>query len=176
MRKLGIAVLAITVAGTSSYAAAQRRNVEVGTPAQIQRLMACRDIAAPDERLACFDRETSAVSAAIASKDLVFVDRERARAASRSLFGFSIPNFGGLFGGDENEIKSIESTVTKTGRTPEGGWIFHLADGSVWSQTDDWQLGLPPERGDKVVVSRGFMGSFRLRLNRQPEIKVKRIG
>jgi len=62
------------------------------------------------------------------------------------------------------------------GRNADGGWVFYLADGSVWSQTDDWPLGLPPERGDKVVVSRGLLGSFRLRLNKQPEIKVKRIG
>ena len=177
MRNLSIAAAAcaaVACAGTAQ--AAQRQRVDVGTPAQVQRLMACRTVVAPEERLACFDRETTAMQQAIASKDLVFVDREKARAASRSLFGFSIPNFGGLFGGDENEVKQIESTVTRAGRNAEGGWIFHLADGSVWTQTDDWQLGLPPERGDKVVVSRGLFGSFRLRLNRQPEIKVRRIG
>ncbi|MBA3578297.1 MAG: hypothetical protein H0W39_11945 [Sphingomonas sp.] len=113
---------------------------------------------------------------AIAAKDLVLMDRQKARDASRSLFGFSIPNFGGLFGGSENEVKQIESKVTKSGRNPEGGWLFYLADGSVWSQTDDWTLGLPPRSGDTVLVSRGLMGSFRLRLNKQPEIKVKRVG
>jgi len=160
----------------SGSAQAQRRSAEVGTPVQVQRLMACRAIASAEERLACFDRETAAMDQAIAAKDLVFIDREKARAASRSLFGFSIPNFGGLFGGHENEVKQIESTVARSGRNADGGWIFYLADGSVWTQTDDWPLGLPPQRGDKVVVSRGLLGSFRLRLNKQPEIKVKRIG
>lgn len=176
MRKICVAVAACALVAAGTAQAAQRQRVEVGTPAQVQRLMACRSVAAAQERLACFDRETMVMSQAIASKDLVFVDREKARAASRSLFGFSIPNFGGLFGGGENEIKQIESTVRKSGRNADGGWIFHLADGSVWSQTDDWPLGLPPQRGDKVVVSRGLMGSFRLKLNRQPEIKVKRVG
>jgi hypothetical protein len=177
MRKyLAIAVIC-AVAGAGTAQAAQRgQQAQVGTPVQVDRLMACRAITPAEERLACFDRESAAMSEAIASKDLVFIDREKARAASRSLFGFSIPNFGGLFGGDENEVKQIESTVTRSGRNADGGWIFYLADGSVWTQTDDWPLGLPPERGDKVVVSRGFMGSFRLRLNKQPEIKVKRIG
>jgi hypothetical protein len=138
--------------------------------------MACRAITAADERLACFDREAEAMNKAIASRDLVFVDREKARAASRSLFGFKIPNFGGIFGGDENEVKQIDGTVTKFGRNQDGGWVFYLADGSIWSQTDDWPLGLPPRAGDKVVVSRGIMGSYRLKLNKQPEIKVKRIG
>ena len=174
MRKLVVAVVACGLAGAGTAQAAQRG--DTGTPAQIQRLMACRTVASADERLACFDRETNMMQQAIATKDLVFVDREKARAASRSLFGFSIPNFGGLFGGGENEVKQIASTVTKSGRNAFGGWIFHLADGSVWSQEDDWPLGLPPERGDKVVVSRGMLGSFRLKLNRQPEIKVKRIG
>ena len=175
MRKFVVIVVGCAVA-CAGPAQAQRKDANVGTPVQIQRLMACQAVTSPDERLACFDRETSAMAQAIATKDLVFVDRERARAASRGLFGFSIPNFGGLFGGDENEIKQIESTVTKSGRNPFGGWIFYLADGSVWSQQDDWPLGLPPERGDKVVVTRGLLGSFVLRLNKQPGIKVKRIG
>lgn len=174
MRKSCIAVAACAIMGAGTAQAA--KPVETGTPVQIQRLMACRAITAPEERLACFDRETNAMEQAIASKDLVFIDKERARATGRALFGFSIPNFGGLFGGGENEIKQIESTVTKAGRNADGGWIFYLADGSVWTQTDDWPLGLPPERGDKVVVSRGVLGSFKLRLNKQPEIKVKRIG
>ena len=175
MRKFVIIAAGCAVV-CSGAAQAQRKGADVGTPAQVQRLMACRAVMSPEERLACFDRETSAMAQAIATKDLVFVDKERARAASRGLFGFSIPNFGGLFGGDKNEIKQIESTVTKSGRNAFGGWIFYLADGSVWSQQDDWPLGLPPERGDKVVVSRGLLGSFVLRLNKQPAIKVKRIG
>lgn len=173
MRKISIAVAACAVVGAGTAQAAQR--ADDAAPAQVQRLMACRTIAAAQDRLACFDRETNAMQQAIASKNLVFVDREKVRAASRSVFGFSVPNLGGLFGGDD-EVKQIESTVTRSGRNADGGWVFYLADGSVWSQTDDWPLGLPPERGDKVVVSRGLMGSFRLRLNKQPEIKVRRIG
>lgn len=163
---------ALVVAGTAHAA----RTAPAATPAQVQRLMDCRNVAAADQRLACYDREAAAMDQALASKDLVFVDREKARAAKRSLFGFSIPNFGGIFGGSDDEVKQIESTVTKSGHNPEGGWVFYLADGSVWTQTDDWPLGLPPRAGDKVVVSRGVLGSFRLRLNKQPEIKVKRIG
>ena len=174
MRKISIVVVGCAVVGAGTAQAAQR--ADDAAPAQVQRLMACRTIAAAQDRLACFDRETNAMQQAIASKNLVFVDREKVRAASRSVFGFSVPNFGGLFGGSDDQVKQIESTVTRSGRNADGGWVFYLADGSVWSQTDDWPLGLPPERGDKVVVSRGLMGSFRLRLNKQPEIKVRRIG
>lgn len=173
MRKLYVVAVACAVVGAGTAQAA--KPVQVGTPAQVERLMACRGIAAPDQRLACFDRETVAMSQAIASKDLVFVDREKARAASRSLFGFSVPSFGGIFGGDDDEIKEIESTIRSTGRNADGGWIIYLADGSAWSQTDDWP-GLDPRPGKKVIVRRGMLGSFRLLIPGQNGIKVKRVG
>ena len=58
---------------------------------------------------------------------------------------------------------------------PEGGWVIKLADGSVWSQTDDWP-GLDARPGKKVVVKRGTLGSFWLSIAGQNGIKVKRIG
>ena len=150
-------LIAATCALLTTGAADAAKPASAGDAKQVQQLMACRAIAAADQRLACFDRESAAMSQAIASKDLVFVDREKARAASRSLFGFTIPNFGGLFGGDENEVKQIDGSVTKFGHNQDGGWVFYLADGSIWSQTYDWVLGLPPRAGDKVVITRGIM-------------------
>ncbi|HUG45043.1 MAG TPA: hypothetical protein VMK31_00845 [Sphingomicrobium sp.] len=144
-------------------------------PAQVQRLMDCRAIAAPEERLGCFDRETAAMGQAIASSNLVVVDREQARAAKRSVFGFSVPNFGGLFGGGDDDVSQIESTIKSTSRNALGGWIITLADGSVWSQTDDWP-GLDPRQGKTVIVKRGALGSFRLMIPGENGIKVKRIG
>jgi len=111
---------------------------------------------------------------AIASKDLVLIDRERARAAGRSLFGFSIPNFGGLFGSG-GEIGQIDGTIRSTGRNPDGGWVITLDDGSVWTQTDDWP-GLDARPGKKVIVKRGVLGSFWLMIPGQNGIKVKRVG
>jgi hypothetical protein len=142
----------------------------------MQRLLACRSIQDSAQRLACFDRETAAVDQAIAKRDLVMIDKARATAAKRSLFGFSIPDFGGLFGGNEDEVKEIASTVTSFSHNAYTGWTITLADGSVWGQTDDAQLGLPPAKGQKVVVHRGSFGAFYLRLNGQPGYKVKRIG
>ncbi len=162
---------ALAIAGTAQAA----KPVDVATPAQVERLMACRSITAADQRLACFDKESSAMSSAIASRDLVFVDKEKARAAKRSLFGFSIPNFGGLFGGGDDELSQIEGTIARTAHNAEGGWVIYLADGSVWSQTDDWP-GLDPRPGKKVIVKRASLGSFRLSIPGENGIKVKRIG
>lgn len=155
-------------------AAGDARNVQTGTPAQVQRLLACRNITAPDQRLACYDRETAAMNQAIASQDLVMIDKERAKAAGRSLFGFSIPNFGGLFGSN-GEISQIDGTIKSASHNSDGGWIITLEDGSVWTQTDDWP-GLDARKGKKVIVKRGVLGSFWLSVPGQNGIKVKRIG
>jgi hypothetical protein len=142
----------------------------------MQRLLACRSIQDGTQRLACFDRETASVDQAISKKDLVLIDKARATQAKRSLFGFSIPDFGGLFGGGDDDVKEIASTVSGFSQNGYMGWTIKLADGSTWAQTDDATLGLPPAKGQKVVVHRGSFGAFFLRLNGQPGIKVKRIG
>ena len=174
-RKIILATAACALLSTT-VSAAPRKQAKTGTPVQIQRLLGCRGLADATQRLACFDRETAVLDQAMARKDLVVIDRERATAASRSLFGFSVPSFGGLFGGDENEIKEIQSTITAVANNADGGWTLRLADGSTWTQTDDSPLGLRPARGHKVVVRRGLLGAFRVSVSGQPGFKAKRIG
>ena len=174
MRKYLLITAALAL--VASGAATARKPVSSGTPANMQRLLACRAIQDGAQRLACFDRETAAVDQAIAKRDLVLIDKARATQAKRSLFGFSIPDFGGLFGGGGDDVKEIASTVTSFQHNGYMGWTIKLADGSTWVQTDDAQLGLPPEKGHKVVVRRGSFGAFFLRLNGQPGFRVKRIG
>jgi hypothetical protein len=166
------AVLAMTTASSANA----RGPAATGTPPSVQRLIGCRTIQDNVQRLACFDRETAVVDQAITKKDIVLIDKARATQAKRSLFGFSIPDFGGLFGGNDDQVNEITGTVAAFDHGLYTGWIIRLADGSQWSQTDDAQLGLPPRKGDKVVVRRGSFGAFFLRLNGQPGYKVKRTG
>ena len=174
MGKFLLITAALAMAAAS--VADARRPVAAGTPANMQRLLACRSIQDSAQRLACFDRETANIDQAMARKDLVVIDRERATAAKRSLFGFSVPSFGGLFGGDENEVKEIQSTITAVATNADGGWTLRLADGSTWTQTDDAPLGIRPARGQKVVVRRALLGAFRVSISGQPGFKAKRIG
>lgn len=146
-----------------------------GTPGAVQQLIACRSITDSAQRLACYDRQATALDQAIATRNIVVIDKEKATATKRSLFGFSIPDFGGLFGGGD-DIKQIESTVTSSASNRDGGWTVKLADGSMWTQTDDTPVALPPEHGDKVVITRGAFGAFFLQLGKQPGFKVRRIG
>jgi hypothetical protein len=167
---LTASMLLITVGLAPAAEAAQQE----APPSSVQRLLACRQIADGVQRLACFDRESAPVSAGLQSRDLVVIDKEKARTASRSVFGFSVPNFGGLFG-SKNEVSSIQSTVRSARPNPYGGYTVALADKSVWSQTDDSPLGFPPRGGDSVTIRRGALGSFVMQVGRQPSVKVKRI-
>ena len=174
MRKILLFTGALSLVPASMAEA--RKAPQTGTPASMQSLLACRAITDTAQRLACYDRAAQTVADAMAKRDLVIIDRARATQAKKALFGFSIPNFGGLFGGADDEVKEISSTVTSYSHNQYTGWTIKLADGSTWAQTDDAMLGLPPERGDKVVVRRGILGAFHLRLNGQPGFRVKRIG
>lgn len=172
IKALATTALIIGLAGT----AVARPAPNAGTPPAVQQLLDCRKLGDSALRLACYDRQAGIIGQAIATRELVVIDKARASQAKRSLFGFSVPNFGGLFGAGSDDIKQIESTVAGVSHNPEGGWLIKLADGSLWSQVDDAMLGLPPARGDKVIVKRGLMGSFYLELGKQPGFKAKRVG
>lgn len=155
--------------------AADGRKAPAGPPpAVVQGLLACRGMADATQRLACYDRATGTIAQALQKKDLVVIDQERATEAKRSLFGFSVPSFAGLLGG--GDLNQIEGTVAGATQNADGGWIVKLSDGSVWSQIDSTPVALDPRRGDKVVVKRGTLGSYFLKLGSQPGFKAKRIG
>src|SRR3954454_4216543 len=117
-------VLAAAIISLPLASAGPARNVpNTGTPLAVQQVIACRSIPDSAQRLACYDRQSDALNQAIAKKDVVVIDKARATATRRSLFGFSIPDFGGLFGGAGDDIKKIETTVVTAGYNPDGGWI-----------------------------------------------------
>ena len=171
MHRLTLFGAMLLVAGTSALLA---KPMPAGNPRSVQSLLDCRSIADSTQRLACYDKAAGVVAEAINKKDLVLIDKERATVAKRSLFGFSVPDFAGLLGG--GDLKEIEGTVSGFTNNADGGLTIKLADGSVWTQTDDTPVALPPRRGDKVVVKRGTLGSYFLRLGSQPGFKVRRIG
>lgn len=175
MMRKHLVIGALSGAALTSGAGA-RPIPNTGNPQSVQQLIACRSVADATQRLSCYDRQSDVLNRAIVAKEVVVIDKARATAAKRSLFGFSIPDFGGLFGGGDNDVAEIASTIARVGHNADGGWLVDLADGSTWTQTDDSPLGLGPEKGDKAVVHRGSFGAFFLRVNGQPGIRVKRVG
>jgi len=169
-------MLAGAAAALFATEAQARSTPESGPPAAVQSLLACQSIPDAGQRLSCFDKAAQGLSDAMTRKEVVVIDKARANEAKRSLFGFSIPNFGALFGAGDEQVNQIESTVAGAFENGYEGWTIKLADGSTWQQTDGAPIALPPRRGDKVVVKRGTMGSYFLKLGSQPGIRAKRVG
>jgi hypothetical protein len=163
-------LLAVTLPATA------KPRPQTGIPAQVTKLLSCRALTVPADRLACFDRESGAMGSAVERQELVVFDREAVTKTRRSLFGFSVPDLG-IFGDkDTDSVKQIEGVLAASGSNRDGGYTFTLTDGSRWTQIDDRPLSRDPRRGDKIIVKRGTLGSFILSIAGQPGIKVKRFG
>jgi hypothetical protein len=163
-----------------SATAAHAREVKLeGTPAVVQTLYDCRQIADSAQRLACFDATAAALAKAEADKDIVFADRESMREARKGLFGFTLPKLK-LFGNgdDENEpeeFKTLTSTIERTGEYQPGKWYFVLPDGARWEQIDSQVLYRDPARGEQIVIRKAAMGSYMANISGRHGMRVKRV-
>jgi len=164
------------IAAIAAVTAVAKPLPDQGTPAQVQSLLACRSVTDSQQRLACYDKAAQGFAEAVGKKEVVVIDKARATQARRSLFGFAVPNLGGLFGGGGDEISQIEGIVQNVVENGDGTLILTLADGSTWTQIDDTPVALPPRRGDKVVVRRGALGAYFVKIGSQPGYKAKRVG
>lgn len=149
---------------------------EAQRPAALNRLTDCRAIAAPAERLACFDREVAAIDAAEARKDLIVVDREQVRKTKRSLFGLALPDLG-VFGdaSSDDSTSAIEASIKRAWQAPDGKWRFELEDGARWAQIDGRNLTAEPDSGDPIKIRRAALGSYLANVNKQVAIRVRRV-
>jgi hypothetical protein len=135
----------------------------------LQGLRDCKAIAAAEARLACFDKATAALEAAVDAKDVRIVDRQDIRKARRSLFGFTIPKVA-LFGGgddegdgkggdDEDMFTEINTTVASARGVENGRIEIRLVgEDAVWRTTDP--MAWPPKPGAKIRIRRGTLGNY----------------
>ena len=148
-------------------------------PETIDALVRCRAIAVDAARLACFDQAAAALQAAQERRDVVVVDRQQVREGRRRLFGLALPRIP-IFGGgdsddeDDDQIRTVEGVVASASQDGLGHWVVALQDGAVWVQVDNNTLALRPRPGQRVVINRGALGSFMMRVNNQPGIRVRR--
>ena len=142
-------------------------------PAQIEELYACRAIADPAERLACFDREVGELANADQAREITFADKETLKKTRRGLFGFSLPDFG-IFGGDDEKIESVETSVVSVSDAGDGRYRIGMDDGSVWVQTDSKIMPLRRRPGQKIVIKPAALGTYFLSLEGRPSIRVRR--
>lgn len=78
------------------------RSAEDGASRVTRELAACREIADPTQRPACFDRTSTGLVTARDNKTIVVVDRAEIRQVNRLLFGFALQNLN-LFGKSDQQ-------------------------------------------------------------------------
>jgi len=167
--------LAITALAMAVPASSKTQPLASAPPPKIfQDVVQCRAITDAAERLACFDRSVGALATAQESKELYVADKEAMREARRGLFGFSLPKMR-IFGDEdmEKDVNSIESTITASVPSQKG-YIFTLADGARWMQTDGAYMD-KPKAGAKIRIKRAALGSFFGQIDNNPGVRVERL-
>jgi len=141
----------------------------------LAELQACRSIAVPAERLACFDRASATLVEARDSGEVRLVDREEIQQTQRGLFGFTLPKLDIFGSGNDDEIDMLESTITGVSRYGRNGYRIKIEEGSVW-QIDSAPSRLRmPRPGDEIVLKKASLGSFFIRIAGQIGVKGKRV-
>lgn len=166
----------IVAAALSGAALAQDSAPPPQRPESFDAVVQCRTIPDDSARLRCFDQAVAALQAATERREVVVIDRAQVRESQRRLFGIRLPRLPIFGGGDdeEDEVDHVEGVVASASQDGMGRWTVALEDGAVWVQTDNRPLASRPRPGQPVVVNRGALGSYMMRVNRQPGIRVRR--
>lgn len=174
--KTGAFFGAILLAGAIDLPVAAAGPIFPERSAVVDAVIRCRALPGDKERLRCFDAAVRAFDGAIAARSVVVVDSAKIEQDRRARFGerrraAELPTLQDQAG---NKLESLTSTISQVARSGDGGWIFTLADGSRWQQTDGQGFAVAPRTGDKVVVKRAALGTYKLGVGRQPAVRVRR--
>lgn len=146
------------------------------TPKTLENIIACQKITDNAERLRCFDSSVSQFSDAAAKGDVIIAEKEVVNEARKEVFGLSLSD-NPIFGSKDDEgVNSIETTIKSVSRLRDGKLIFVLEDGAQWRQTDTRPLRRDPKPGQKIVIERALLGSFKASIGDESKtIKVLRV-
>jgi len=169
--------LGLITAMVSAAAAAKSPSPTISP--YISALEQCRQITDAAQRLACYDRTAPALVTASKSGEINIVDRGQLKQARRSLFGFSMPKLP-FFAGDQSAADTpdqIETTIKSAREVGYGRYQIVVTEGNaIWETLEESIRISEPRAGQKIVIRRGPMGSYFLRLNGQVGVKGRRVG
>lgn len=159
----------------ASAGSAHAQTAPAMRPEILDRVVACRQIAAETARLACYDAAVGRLDQAQREGDVVVVDRSQVREARRQLFGFQVPSISLFDQGEKPEaVDSIETTLTRAVVAGENKWVFTLADESVWRQIDSERVNFRNRPGETVRVRRASLGSYLMTIGSSRAVRVRR--
>lgn len=140
----------------------------------MQRLFECKSLTESGARLACYDAAAESLDRAERQGEIVVVEREQVLESRRALFGFTLPDMTGLLGAQTERLDEVETTLERASFVTGAGWTFHLADGSIWRQTDSLSLQFRATEGLPIRIRRGAMGTYFLKVADNPAVRAKR--
>src|SRR4051794_12632530 len=171
-----VSLAAIAILASASTAA---KGPPAAMSPYVNALENCRTLTDPAQRLACYDKTAPALIAASKSGEINIVDRGQLRQARRSLFGFSMPKLP-FFAGDQSAADTpdqIETTIKSAREVGYGRYQIVVTEGNaIWETLEESIRISEPRAGQKIVIRRGPMGSYFLRLNGQVGVKGRRVG
>jgi hypothetical protein len=169
-------IVSLAAVGLVATAAAAAKAPPPMSP-YVNALDQCRQITDSAQRLACYDRAAGALVAASRSGQVNVVDRGELRQARRSLFGFSMPRLP-FFSGDQSAGDTpdqIESTIKAAGDIGYGKYRIIIVEGNAaWETTEP--TFRQPKAGQKIIIRRGPLGSYFLRIDGNAGVKGRRVG
>jgi len=162
--------------------------------ANMEDVVACRNISNDVARLACFDAAVPGVRAEIRAANEVDEATLEEEEDQRSFFGLprlSLPNvlrrretteeeFGSASmeqrdareNGTTDELleenrvlQEVELEVVEWGRNPYGKYFMVMDNGHVWRQTDDGRMPFRNSGVNTVIIHRARLGGFMMAVN-----------
>lgn len=170
------AAMAVLATGGTAHAEDATDKPGAPLPEVFAKVLDCRAIPDPAQRLACFDAAVPALAQAQENKEVRVVTREDVNRTRRGLFGFVSQGFG-LFGDDKDEAEKEElkeiTGVIKSFSGEPGSFVFTLDDGSVWAQSDTTYIR-KPQPGKTITIRRAALGSYKASVDGGIGFKIRR--
>jgi hypothetical protein len=167
-----VAALLANVA-TGVFAKDKDTDKAAPTPAVFQAVLDCKTVADATERLACYDKTVGSLETASTQREILVAERATVKEAEKGLFGLNLPKIRIFGGGDDDEVKEIESTISSFRRDENGALIITIADGARWKQLD---IGYQSAKvGDKIKIRKAALGSFFGNINGRSGMKMTRL-
>jgi hypothetical protein len=162
--------------GAATEASAKAPKAPPPSPA-LEALAACRAIGDNAARLACYDQASARFADAVTKGEVIVMDKQEVRQTRRSLFGFALPKIA-LFRGDEGgeaEQDEIEAVIISASGLGYDKYRMRIED-AVWETTEAAPFINPPRAGQKVVIKRGALGNYFIRIDGQKAVRGRRVG
>lgn len=155
-------------------------SLNVSADATATKMLSCSSLEVPLERLACFDKIVTSLSAGVTvpgpateamGEPLPAVKGDELETTDSAAIN---QQFGQEHWESQREGMQLEARVSAAYKNAYGKWVVTLDNGQVWKQLRSETIRIRVD--DSVLIERGLMNSFFFRLNNNDrQIKFSRV-